>query len=364
LGIITKNKEAIMMKTLTKRVTAVLQAFLCVTFACSMSFAAEQSKQKQFSATAPPKQATAVPLANTGPVIQGNTTIKICSDPYAALMIAKSLSQGTGVLTLKGTICNKGPGNYTGVEPLQAHFYAITSNGFKDIKTIDIQGILKNGECRVITQTYNIPNVVMWGHTAAKAATTMHPAEQEISVQIEKYGSIGILSAEDCNIGNNKAFEKVMYMEKQQTTLPSVQIQDKVLTIPDLIAQSISVTPSAPKAGDTMGTFVVSVKNEGTAPSKPNKALFGCLGQGCPSTMACNQCTGYAVELVTAAGMISRWQLPSLAPSQSMQFTFTPPAQTKWEKGSYAFDLMVDRDNAVQESNEGNNKKTIGVTVQ
>ncbi len=207
------------MKAITKSPTAVFQALVLVISAWSLSFAADQTKP--LSTTPIPKQVTTVPSTNTGPVIQGGTVPRLCSDPAATLVITKSLAQGTATLTLKGTICNKGPGDYSGVVPMQALFYAITwhppktpaqEGNWKAISYQDILGKVKNGECRTLTQTYTIPNVVMWGHTAA--TPTMRPAIKEIGVQVSKKGPVGFSKCEDSNNQNDTGFENVLYMEK------------------------------------------------------------------------------------------------------------------------------------------------------
>jgi hypothetical protein len=133
--------------------------------------------------------------------------------------------------------------------------------------------------------------------------------------------------------------------------------------LPDLIPQSIAVSPATPWAGDHVGPFTVKIKNQGGLSVGPSKAVFSCFGTIC-GPMTCPQCQGlktrgYDPGLASAM----EWNIPALNGGQSMSFTFTLSQPKSWPAGETALILFVNVDNLAQESNDNNNSKSVEITV-
>jgi hypothetical protein len=155
--------------------------------------------------------------------LKARTDLHVCSDPAATLAVGKTLSGDTGLIALSGTVCNVGPGVYAGPQPLDAYFMVYTWHPPKtpaqegDVKTFSHYSLgpkLSAGECKNVNQTYTIPGVASWGHSAPSA--TSRQAVKQFVLGVEKTGTVGFSKSEDCNLSNNAAAQDVPYMEKVQ----------------------------------------------------------------------------------------------------------------------------------------------------
>jgi hypothetical protein len=150
-----------------------------------------------------------------------------CSDPAVELFLEKTLRADTAVITLKGSICNRGEAQYAGKDPLDAHFMVYTwhppaaAGKEKDLKTIShLQAgkRLRNGECKQFSQVYKITHVSRFGHK--EETQTERPASKRFILKVEKRypmrpGDTGFIAAEDCDSLNNTAEQALDYMEKK-----------------------------------------------------------------------------------------------------------------------------------------------------
>jgi len=169
--------------------------------------------------------------------------------------------------------------------------------------------------------------------------------------------------------------QKPSQLEKK----PSVEIQKErqiVLNLPDLICESITISPQNPREGDIVGPIVVTIKNKGLSTAPPSTAAFVCLHEACFPT----ECVGCKIthEMIIdqANGWEKRFSVPSIRAGESVQFTFRPvpdhqPGQhpdsprRKWVPGGLLFRFWVDIDKSVNEGGEGeaNNYKELRVIV-
>jgi hypothetical protein len=165
-----------------------------------------------------------------GPV-QANTGA-ICSDLAANVSVTKTLAGGNGIVTLNGSVCNVGPVDYKGTQPLDAYFMVYTWHPPKtpaqegDVKIFShnaVGPVLKAGECRPVTQTYTIPGVAAWDFppTIMSPAGVRQAVKQFALVVEKKYpmkaGDTSFSKNEDCSSSNNAASQDVPYMEKVQS---------------------------------------------------------------------------------------------------------------------------------------------------
>ena len=142
----------------------------------------------------------------------------LCYDLKADLLLNKTISSGNGVFTLKGKICNIGPGDF--IVPPSADTVAVyyvyrryppaTYGQVQDVKTILTQKIknLKKGACMEVNTTYTLPGVIHWGSLAASA--TARQAAVQFTLRSENSKNI-----KDCNWQNDTVtLPEVFYMEK------------------------------------------------------------------------------------------------------------------------------------------------------
>jgi PKD repeat protein len=115
----------------------------------------------------------------------------------------------------------------------------------------------------------------------------------------------------------------------------------KTITVngqPDLVVSALTSTPSQPKHGTT-ATITATVKNQGNASAGASQTQFR--------------------DGTTSLGLINT---VSLTPGQSVQVS------VKWttpnKKGAHTISATADKNNAVAESNESNNTRSITVNVQ
>jgi len=141
--------------------------------------------------------------------------------------------------------------------------------------------------------------------------------------------------------------------------------------LPDLIVESILVSPPIPKAGDTIGSIVVTIKNQGNGLAISNITAISCSGKNC-FPINCPSCLHFTLEKSTPGiGWTYTWMVTSLPPGSSMEFTFNPAptlsvkssSQGKWQGDQYIFACTADRDKTVTESNEENNSKKVVIKV-
>ncbi len=102
----------------------------------------------------------------------------------------------------------------------------------------------------------------------------------------------------------------------------------KVIGQPDLTVKSISISPESYGPGDII-TVMVVVANKGTAPSQATE-----------------------ISLLFGSEELSRQEIPSLDPGESLTINFTYKVPQKFTGGNLTIDL--DPDNLVSEANESN----------
>ena len=150
-----------------------------------------------------------------------------CSDPAVELVLDRTLKDDTAIITLKGSICNRGEAEYTGKDPLDAHFMVYTwlppaaAGHEKDLKTIShLQAgkRLGNGECKQFSQIYKIKGVSRLGHK--EESQTERLMSKRFVLKVEKRypmrpGDTGFSDTEDCSSLNNTAERAIDYMEKK-----------------------------------------------------------------------------------------------------------------------------------------------------
>ena len=106
-------------------------------------------------------------------------------------------------------------------------------------------------------------------------------------------------------------------------------------TGPDLIIESITSSPEKPAIGDEV-TFTVTISNQGTVTS--------------------GQCyVAYYID----EDYLTRENVPPIAPGASSQYTFTWTAET----GLHVVTVVADYTKQVNESDEGNNEKTLTLST-
>jgi hypothetical protein len=179
---------------------------------CSYSFAAETSGR-----TAKKKDATAKIIPDPN----------LCSDPAVSMVLTKTVKADSIVIGLAGKICNNGLADYSGKDPLDAHFMVytwhppMTAAQEHDLKTISHAKTgkkLNKGECKQFTQNYKISGVSTLGHKPE--TQTERPASKQFVFRVEKKypmkaGDKDFSGTEDCDISNNAAAQTVDYMEKK-----------------------------------------------------------------------------------------------------------------------------------------------------
>ena len=148
--------------------------------------------------------------------------------------------------------------------------------------------------------------------------------------------------------------------------------------LPDLICESITLSPQNPIKGDVMGPIVVTIKNRGLLAATESVMLFGCGGTSC-FPMECEGCGSCPYQSEQdlrqrfphkrGEGEWVGWYLccsvPSIRPGGSVQFTFRPkmPFQfepkPRWASGPTFFASWVDVNDQVGEGyiGEHNNWK-------
>ncbi len=184
-----------------------------ISFLCAVTFAA----------TAPTK------VEPIGPKEMKIQKPVLCSDLVATLSVTKTISGGNGIITLSGQVCNAGPGDYIGKDPLDTYFMVYTWHPPKtpaqesDIKFFGHTSIgttLKKGECRSVRQTYTIPGVVQWGFdTLTPTKPVQRQAVKQFVLAVEKKypmqaGDVSFSKCEDSNLDNSRGVVNVEYMEK------------------------------------------------------------------------------------------------------------------------------------------------------
>ena len=140
-----------------------------------------------------------------------------CSDPAVELALDGTLKDDTAIITLKGAICNRGEAEYTGKDPLDAHFMIYTWHPAavvgqaRDLKTIShLQAgkILGKGECKHFSQIYKVKGVSRLGHK--EETQTERQMSKRFVLKVEKRypmrpGDAGFSVTEDCSSLNNTA---------------------------------------------------------------------------------------------------------------------------------------------------------------
>ena len=160
---------------------------------------------------------------------------------------------------------------------------------------------------------------------------------------------------------------------------PSVEMEKErqiVLKLPDLICESISISPPNPLEGDIVRPIVVTIKNTGLSTAPPSIAHFVCLENSCFPT-ECVECKDVSGEALSPHGWTKFFSVPSIRPGESVQFTFRPvpdhePGQhpvsptRKWVSGAIFLRLWVDSQRSVNEggAGEANNLKELRVFVR
>jgi hypothetical protein len=141
--------------------------------------------------------------------------------------VTGKLNADTAVITLNGSICNRGEADYSGRDPLDAHFMVYTGqpsaaagkeNDRKTISHMQAGKRLRKGECRQFSQIYKINGVSRLGHE--EETRTERPASKRFVLKVEKRypmrpGDTGFSGTEDCDSLNNTAERATDYMEKK-----------------------------------------------------------------------------------------------------------------------------------------------------
>lgn len=146
-----------------------------------------------------------------------------------------------------------------------------------------------------------------------------------------------------------------LYAAPKSTLKNNQAIQSKspaqLIQMPDLVIKQVSWS-SNPKDGQTIGTssiLNITVLNRGNAPAGENKLKIDCkslTGSNYP----------YPLD-----GLIN---VQPLDPGKSITYAWPSASSQKWFPGTYKMTFTVDYlFNAVKESNENNNVKTLTFTV-
>lgn len=159
---------------------------------------------------------------------------------------------------------------------------------------------------------------------------------------------------------------------------PSVEMEKEreiVLKLPDLICESITISPSNPLDGDVVGPIVVTIKNIGLSTAPPSRAAFTCLNGAC-FPIKCVGCTNVSEEVsYDPRGWMIRFSVPSIRKGESFQFIFRavpdhkpgqhPDSPRKWASGVLKFIVGVDSQGIVNEggAGEANNRKELLITI-
>jgi hypothetical protein len=168
--------------------------------------------------------ATPKPVQTVKPGVVQVSPLAVCADPAVTLAISKNISAGTGVITLTGKVCNEGPGNYATPKPLDAYFMVYTWHPPKtpaqegNVQTFSHNAVatpLGRGDCKPVTQTYQIPNVISWGNTTPTAGQRQAVKEFVIRVQKDSSGA-SFSKQENCSLSNDTKSIDIPYMEKAQ----------------------------------------------------------------------------------------------------------------------------------------------------
>jgi len=182
----------------------------------SVQVFAEQSTGTQLS----PKQIR--PGASLTPANLGRSEN---SDMAARLevVLPKVIVGGNAVVGLTGIICNKGMSDYVGTEPLDVYFMIYTwhpprtaaqEQNMQIFGHTPVGPKLMKGECKNVSQTYTIPQVVSFGSTPNGAG--QRRAARQFVVQIKKSAS-GVApfsKSEDSDASNNAAESEIInYIE-------------------------------------------------------------------------------------------------------------------------------------------------------
>lgn len=150
----------------------------------------------------------------------GTLTPQLCYDHDAQLSMTKTISSGNGVFTLRGKVCNIGPGDFVvppAAETLAVYYvdkryppltYAQTAIGSKDIYSQKIKN-LKKGECIDVNTTYTVPGVIQWG--TASTTAKVRQAAVMFTLRVENTKNV-----KDCNWRNDtETLPEILYMEKR-----------------------------------------------------------------------------------------------------------------------------------------------------
>jgi hypothetical protein len=165
--------------------------------------------------------------AKTGDTEKAIAKPGACSDPAVELALDGTLKGDTAIITLKGSICNRGEAEYTGKDPLYAHFMIYTwqppaaaglENDLKTISHLQAGKRFRKGECKHFSQIYKIRGVSRLGHK--EETQTERQRSKRFVLKVEKRypmrsGDAGFSVTEDCSSLNNTAEQAIDYMEKK-----------------------------------------------------------------------------------------------------------------------------------------------------
>jgi hypothetical protein len=146
------------------------------------------------------------------------------------------------------------------------------------------------------------------------------PAEHQSTFQLKNLELWGRRDRQ----GDRKDFRKIMFYESYSCNQP------------DLIVESLTITPSNPKAGDKI-TFATVIKNVGGVAAGPVQATIR-----------------------VGAGSVPTMQVPKLDPGA----TWSPTRAIHLDAQNYLVEVTVDPAGIVAEGDEGNNIRSKSVIVK
>jgi hypothetical protein len=160
-----------------------------------------------------------------GVVQQQPPTLAVCADPAVKLAVSKTISSGTGIITLNGQVCNQGVGTYGGTTPIDAFFMVYTwhppltiaqEGNVQTFGHTPVTTPLNRNECRAVTQTYQIPNVIDWGYVTPQNGVPggRRQAFKQFVIRVQKSPTVSFSQHEDCNMANDTVSMDLPYVEK------------------------------------------------------------------------------------------------------------------------------------------------------
>jgi subtilase family serine protease len=164
-------------------------------------------------------------------------------------------------------------------------------------------------------------------YDSVPALSSGSTSTQTFTWAADRCGNVQVKAVADANNAVSESNEG----NNERTETVNVECPD-----PDLITQDVSWSPSSPEQGDTM-TFTVTIKNQGSGSAGSSTAKYYIDGS-----------------------YVTYDSVPALSAGSTSTQTFTWTAN---KCGNVQVKAVADANNAVSESNEGNNERTETVNV-